>query len=1426
MSLLIISGFFVANPALAAARTASVSGNWNSTTTWGGLSVPVAGDAVTINAGVNVTINTTATCTSITWPGTMASPSTITISGTNSLTVSGATTMALPSVGGTKTIAVGAGTFTTGTLIMGGTSGGSRLTTVSLSTGTINITGATFSTAGVDSRLIFTGSGTLNTKGTFMSGTKGTFTSSTGTVNLNATAGQTVGLANAAYIFNNLTFSGSGAKTFPNGTTTVNGIFSREGTATVTLTGTIAYGAAATLQYKGTGAQTTGGEFPATWSGSGGVIIANTSGNAVTLNATKVINAQLNINSGAKLNLSTFTSTSTILTLGGVNKASGTWGGTGSGATHINTTYFAATTGKLNVATGPTPSFSNITSSQIITYGVTSITLGGTVSASGPIYPADGETVSVTINGETQSATIAGGVGGFSLIFSTDSIPASASPYTITYTYAGSDNLNPAASDTSTTLTVEADLTAYNETLAAVTETDYTVASWAAYQVIVDANVVTVANTQAEVDIATGNILTAQGDLTLKADLTAYNETLAAVTEENYTTASWEIYQEVVAANEVTVEDTQDAVDAATDNITAAQGALVEIAELSSIEITTPADKLSYIVGDALDITGLVVTGHYSDDSIQVEIITADNVSGFDSSAPMAGQILTITVGGETTTYTIDIIVLISSDKDIISFVFPDLGSGVIIGNDITVEVPFGTDITILVPNIEITGASVSPLSGETQNFTGSVDYTVTAEDNTTQAYTVTVTVAADSAKDITSFDFVDLTPNVTGFIVGTDISLDVPFETDVTALIPTIIITGTSVNPVSGVAQDFTSPVTYTVTAADNSTQDYTVTVIVAEPSDLTALTAAITEAQSKYDAAVEGSLPGEYPAPLKADLQTAINIASAITNTSVQSVVDDAVTTLNDAVTTFEAGIVLDTTPPVITLGGISVMNIYMGSTYVDAGATASDNVDGNITANISSVNPVNPAVVGAYTITYDVSDIAGNSAAQVIRTVNVLAVSSSAQLFSENTTVSESTPEILIGDNDTDDSIITIPDSVTNATINVSALSTSTATSTTATIQGAMTINASTTIGAVNVEIPADIQITAGTSTWNGIINVPQVKLNSTVTVTPDSGNTAAVFSVVEIGYGDTKLTFSKAVRLLFSGQAGKEVGYSRGGVFTKIDTVCSVDTQAVGDALPPEGDCKISIGSDLIIWTKHFTNFVTYTQTTIPASVVGGGGGGGGGGYVYNLTIGADSVRVSKIEGNSVTIIWTTSDFSTSQVIYDTIPGKFDLAAGSPKYGFAYSKEGDDSGLEKATGHSVTITGLLPNTTYYYRTVSIGSFIVSQESSFTTPEMTIEERAEEVAFSPEIGPSGGEQLLQKEEAVPTEEGTQQSSGQTTTTEQAVSTEQAAGKEKTKQVSNVGFLAAIGLMPFSGKFILILVIIIGLVLAAVRFIGKKKK
>ena len=93
---------------------------------------------------------------------------------------------------------------------------------------------------------------------------------------------------------------------------------------------------------------------------------------------------------------------------------------------------------------------------------------------------------------------------------------------------------------------------------------------------------------------------------------------------------------------------------------------------------------------------------------------------------------------------------------------------------------------------------------------------------------------SSSSAKAITAFGF--LSPAALGTVTEASHAIDVtvPFGTNVTALVAAFTTTGASVKvgstvQVSGTtANNFTSPVTYVVTAADSSTQSYTVTVTV----------------------------------------------------------------------------------------------------------------------------------------------------------------------------------------------------------------------------------------------------------------------------------------------------------------------------------------------------------------------------------------------------------------------------------------------------------------------------------------------------------------------------------------------------------------------------------------------------------------------
>ena len=138
-------------------------------------------------------------------------------------------------------------------------------------------------------------------------------------------------------------------------------------------------------------------------------------------------------------------------------------------------------------------------------------------------------------------------------------------------------------------------MTAYNAALAAVDEADYTTASWEAYQIVVGNNIVTDQDLQGDVDAATQAITDAQDDLLLLADMTDYTAALAAVIEENYTTASWADYEIVLAANIVTDQDTQGDVDTATGLIIAAQANLDELADMTAYTAALAAvDQADY----------------------------------------------------------------------------------------------------------------------------------------------------------------------------------------------------------------------------------------------------------------------------------------------------------------------------------------------------------------------------------------------------------------------------------------------------------------------------------------------------------------------------------------------------------------------------------------------------------------------------------------------------------------------------------------------------------------------------------------------------------------------------------------------------------------------------------------------------------------
>ncbi|MFL5730466.1 MAG: DUF5018 domain-containing protein [Cytophagaceae bacterium] len=201
--------------------------------------------------------------------------------------------------------------------------------------------------------------------------------------------------------------------------------------------------------------------------------------------------------------------------------------------------------------------------------------------------------------------------------------------------------------------------------------------------------------------------------------------------------------------------------------------------------------------------------------------------------------------------YYLDDFKIVSAAKAITAFSFQGLVPAVTdtideVNKTISLTVPSGTDVTGLVANFTSSLGSTVSVSGTTQvsgttpnDFTNPVSYTVTAEDGSFVSYMVSVTKALSNAKAIITYNFSSL--SVTGTIDQTNkaIDLTVPSGTDVSALVADFTVSalatikvGSIVQTSGSTANDFSSPVVYTVIAEDGSMVNYTVTVTIAAPS------------------------------------------------------------------------------------------------------------------------------------------------------------------------------------------------------------------------------------------------------------------------------------------------------------------------------------------------------------------------------------------------------------------------------------------------------------------------------------------------------------------------------------------------------------------------------------------------------------------
>ncbi len=273
--------------------------------------------------------------------------------------------------------------------------------------------------------------------------------------------------------------------------------------------------------------------------------------------------------------------------------------------------------------------------------------------------------------------------------------------------------------------------------------------------------------------------------------------------------------------------------------------------------INTNSHTINIEVESGTDLTSLVATFTLSNGAT-AEVGGVAQTSGTtsnDFSSPV-----TYTITAEDGTSTLDWVVTVkeaptlSDETDILTYSFgipPQTGNSIINHNShtVTIEVENGTDITGLVANFTLSDGATVKIGDDVQtsgltsnNFTNTVTYSVTAEDGTTvQDWVVKVSVATglNDESDILTFGF-GIPPQTVATTINFNfhtITVEVEYGTDLTNLIAGFSLSegasakvGDAVQESGVTVNDFTSPVTYTVTAEDGITvRDWLITVTVA---------------------------------------------------------------------------------------------------------------------------------------------------------------------------------------------------------------------------------------------------------------------------------------------------------------------------------------------------------------------------------------------------------------------------------------------------------------------------------------------------------------------------------------------------------------------------------------------------------------------
>ncbi len=430
---------------------------------------------------------------------------------------------------------------------------------------------------------------------------------------------------------------------------------------------------------------------------------------------------------------------------------------------------------------------------------------------------------------------------------------------------------------------------------------------------------------------------------------------------------------------------------------------LIEIGETPDFTFTAESPDDSFITNNPVNVN-FVLAETIGNSSYSMLYTTSSTGSlTYNGVEYAAGEDIPIQVGESIGTYTgtimgahtIEFTVVNSNTipvenmaSVIINYEDPD-------GNPPVIELIGDTEITINAGDT-FTDPGATATDDIDGDITADIIVTGNVDTNTPGQYTLMYSVS-DSSNN---------TVSVTRVVIVVD--SDAPTIT-LNGANPLVITIGNSFTDPGATATDaidgdLTNDIEVTGTVDVNTLGEYTITYTVTDSSNNT--TTATRTVQVVNDGSPVITLNGANPLTINAgeaytepgamatddvdgDLTASIEVTGTVdTNTPGEYTITYTVTdSSNNATTETRTVNVVDTVDPVITLNGANPLTINAGGTYTEPGATATDNVDGDLTNDIEVTGTVDTNTPGEYTITYTVTDSSNNTATET-RTVQVVA------------------------------------------------------------------------------------------------------------------------------------------------------------------------------------------------------------------------------------------------------------------------------------------------------------------------------------------------------------------------------------------------------------------------------------------------------